>query len=318
MTHLIVAAVHLNDNAALTLNDDPDTAPKFDQLWSEVADLQASGVPVLALLGGAAKGSYARLETEFERYYSVLASFLRRHTLSGIDLDVEEQTSLQAIIRLIDHLRADFGPSFLITLAPVLTALVPYKPHLSGFSYFALDAMRGADIAWYNSQLYNGWGDASVAQDFMLAIASGWDPRRVVLGLVTSPENGSGFVPLDRLGPVVAALRAWCAAYPGITAGTEGFGGVMGWEYFNSHPEGRNAPWLWAETVGSMLAAPILPPALPPPMGGRGQLANASAPFPGESIATLTELGFSRQQAVAALNVTDGNVELAAGMLLDG
>ena len=64
VTHVIVAAIHLNDNAYLTLNDDPPDAQKFTTLWSEVAWLQASGVKVLGMLGGAAKGSYAKLDAD--------------------------------------------------------------------------------------------------------------------------------------------------------------------------------------------------------------------------------------------------------------
>lgn len=61
VTHVIVAAVHLNDGPHLTLNDHADTHPRFDQLWKEVGILQSRGVPVLAMLGGAARGSYDRL-----------------------------------------------------------------------------------------------------------------------------------------------------------------------------------------------------------------------------------------------------------------
>lgn len=64
VTHVIVAAIHLNDGPYLTINDDPPTAEKFNPLWSEVSWLQASGVKVLGMLGGAAKGSYARLDSD--------------------------------------------------------------------------------------------------------------------------------------------------------------------------------------------------------------------------------------------------------------
>jgi len=63
VTHVIIAAIHLNDGAHLTLNDDPPTADKFKTLWSEVAWLKASGIKVLGMLGGAAKGSYAKLDS---------------------------------------------------------------------------------------------------------------------------------------------------------------------------------------------------------------------------------------------------------------
>lgn len=62
ITHLYVAAIHLNDPPGhITLNDDPPNHPKFNQLWSEVKRLQDSGVKVMVMLGGAAQGSFARL-----------------------------------------------------------------------------------------------------------------------------------------------------------------------------------------------------------------------------------------------------------------
>jgi DNA damage-inducible protein 1 len=42
----------------------------------------------------------------------------------------------------------------------------------------------------------------------------------------------------------------------------------------------------------------------------------APKPITAESIAQITELGFSRDEAVAALQQTDGNVELAIGLLI--
>lgn len=63
VTHVVVAAIHLNEGPGnITLNDDPPDASKYDTLWGEVAWLQASGVKVLGMLGGAAKGSYGRLD----------------------------------------------------------------------------------------------------------------------------------------------------------------------------------------------------------------------------------------------------------------
>ncbi|KMU83223.1 hypothetical protein CIHG_01005 [Coccidioides immitis H538.4] len=66
--------------------------------------------------------------------------------------------SLDGIIRLIDRLKSDFGDEFIITLAPVATAMVHGLRHLSGFDYRALETARGSKISWYNVQFYNGWG----------------------------------------------------------------------------------------------------------------------------------------------------------------
>lgn len=67
ITHVIVAAIHLNDGAGnITLNDHRPDDKRYDQLWGEVNWLQGSGVKVLGMLGGAAKGSFQRLSGDDE------------------------------------------------------------------------------------------------------------------------------------------------------------------------------------------------------------------------------------------------------------
>lgn len=258
-THLphltvIVGAIHLNDPpGAIHLNDHPPSHPRNHTLWAELRVLQASGARVLGMLGGAAKGSFTRLdldEATFEAYYCPLRDLIRTRGLDGLDLDVEEEMSLGGIIRLIDRLKADFGPGFLITLAPVAAALQGRRrfpgsglllglplPHrllrardrtlkfagignLSGFDYEALEVMRGPSIAWYNTQFYCGWGDMSNTRGYDVIMARGYQASKVVVGLVTNPGNGAGFVDMGLVREVLLTLRQ---RYPG-------FGGVGAWE----------------------------------------------------------------------------------------
>ena len=193
------------------------------------------------MLGGAAKGSFTRLDLDdstFESYYLPLRNLIRERSLDGLDLDVEEPMSLAGIIRLIDRLKSDFGSQFIITLAPVAAALVSDRPehNLSGFSYEALEVMRGKDISWYNTQFYCGWGDLTTTQGFDVMIARGWPASKIVVGMVTNPGNGSGWVAFEILQEVLINLRE---RYPA-------FGGVMGWEYYNSLPGDKERPWEWA------------------------------------------------------------------------
>jgi len=244
LTHLILAAIHINDDPlGITLNDHDPSHPRFATLWAELRVLQASGVKVLAMLGGAAKGTYARLESAFEVYYPPLRDLVRTHALDGIDLDVEEEMSLAGIIRLIDQLRSDFGPGFVITLAPVASALLDARRNLSGFDYEALEVMRGKDIAWYNAQFYCGWGDCASPLMYEMILARGWPTEKVVVGLVTSPDNGGGWVPWQMLGSTIPLLAGRHAR----------FGGVMGWEYYNSLPGGKERPWEWARYMTALL-----------------------------------------------------------------
>ena len=383
ITHVIVAAIHLNEGPGnITLNDHTPDDKRYDQLWGEVKWLQGSGVKVLGMLGGAAQGSYERLggseenvtfpspphplyptpmltsSPQFEAYYAPLHALVSTHGLDGLDLDVEEQVPLQTITRLIARLRADFGPSFLITLAPAATALLPDPksppalrpprpmlqmpnplhptlPHLSGFSYPELEcSVYGREIAWYNTQFYCGWGDAGSTQWYDAIVSAGWAPWKVVLGVVTNPGNGAGHVPIGRLTDVCARLRE---TYKDVGGG---FGGVMGWEYFNGGGHGEDKAHVaslgieqsseqagWVAALGRVLRAEEAPRMQhrDPRLGVTPEeirrimtnLPAARAPWPAETVEQLVVLGFSDKEAVAALNATDGNVEMAAGCVFE-
>lgn len=247
VTHVILAAIHINwDPKNLTLNDHPPNHEMYTELWDEVVVLQDTGVKVLGMLGGAAKGTFARLDysesrtdipiARFEAYYAPLRDMIRQYNLDGLDLDIEEEMSLPGVIHLIDRLKADFGQDFIITLAPVATALMNARPHLSGFDHRLLEAARGPSIAWYNAQFYNGWGMMWSTSAYDEIINCGWKPEKVVVGLLTNPRHGgSGYVPLTYTAGVLSLL---VEKYPK-------FGGVMGWEYWSALPDPYH-PWRWA------------------------------------------------------------------------
>lgn len=202
---------------------------------------QDVGVKVLGMLGGAAKGSFSRLDRsaqEFEVYYGPLRDVIREAGLDGMDLDVEEEMSLGGIMRLIDRLKADFGTGFEITMAPVANAMIGGR-HLSGFDYEVLEMMRGDSIAAYHVQFYNGWGDV---RGLGAVLAKGWRPEKIIVGVLTNPGNGNGHVPWRDLTGAMRMVRESC---PSI-------GGTMGWEYFNCVTEGdgrEGRPWEWAEGI---------------------------------------------------------------------
>lgn len=208
---------------------------------------------------------------------------------------------------------------------------------MSGLDYFALERDRGGDIAWYNTQLYCGWGDAGRSDGYEAITRAGWDPRKIVLGVITNPGHGGGYVDFERLGGTVKRLRQLCSTMSteirrkegaeeqaeDMEGGKEMFGGVMGWEYFDSMPGGRQAPWQWAGVIGEMLREKIeytdVQSSGQPAASGVGFNAMTETPhaFPEKDILTLKELGFSHQAAISALNMTEGNVEYAAGLLFD-
>ncbi|MFK4090866.1 discoidin domain-containing protein [Kribbella sp. NPDC020789] len=269
VTNVLVGAIHL-DTDAVHLNDDPPEAAKFTQMWADLHAMQAQGVKVSAFVGGAAQGSFQRLDTDFATYYPRLKNLVTTYGLDGLDLDVEESMSQAGINRLIDQLTADFGTGFIITLAPVAPALSG-GGNLSGFNYETLERDRGAQIDWYNAQFYCGWGSMATTTGYDNIIARGlFTPAKVVAGVVTNSANCSGYVALSTLKSTLAAL---VAKYPT-------FGGVDGWEYFNSDPGGTSAPWQWAREMTSAMAGSTGPAnlALNKPATGSASCASTEGP----------------------------------------
>ncbi|MCR6487002.1 glycosyl hydrolase family 18 protein [Amycolatopsis sp. OK19-0408] len=242
-TDVIVGAIHLDAGSVVHLNDDPPNAAKFTRMWQDLATLRSQGVHVLAFVGGAAAGSFQRLETQFDTYYPLLRNLIRTYSLSGIDLDVEEHMSNAALNKLIDALRADFGSSFLVTLAPVATELSG-GGGLSGLNYDTLYRDRGSQISWFNAQFYCGWGSLNSTSGYDNIIRRGIVPAsKVVAGTVTNPANCSGYVAMSTLQSTVRGLKSKYAD----------FGGIDGWEYFNSLPGGTSAPQQWAQQIAPVV-----------------------------------------------------------------
>lgn len=123
ITHLIMAAIHLNEQPGhITLNDDSPSDTKFNLLWAEVKEMQDSGLRIMGMLGGAARGSFKRLDGsdgQFEAFYGPLLELIQKYSLDGLDLDTEEQMSPHGISRLIDRLKNDLGDGFIINWPPL-------------------------------------------------------------------------------------------------------------------------------------------------------------------------------------------------------
>ncbi|KIK52935.1 glycoside hydrolase family 18 protein [Collybiopsis luxurians FD-317 M1] len=236
-SHLIIAAFHLNDDKTIHINNDPPDDASFIPMWRDVARMQGSGIKVMAMLGGACQGSYKNLSKDFDTYYGLLSSCITEYRLDGIDLDIEESESLDDLVKLIQNLRADFGTDFIITLAPVASALQGGTDSFSGFKYSDLESGYGDQIDWYNVQFYSGFGTMSTTTDYTDIVQKcPLDPSRIVAGTLTNSDNGSGFVQLD---DVKTTARKLLQQYG------HRFGGLAGWEYHNSMPDSKER-WTWA------------------------------------------------------------------------
>jgi len=208
------------------------------------------------------------------------------------------------------------GPDFLITLAPVASALVsPTGGDLSGFSYFDLDAQAvNADgskqVSWYNGQFYSGFGSPASTSTYDSIVSAGWDPARVVMGILDSENDGSGFVPLTTVTETIASLKS---KYPT-------FGGVDGWEYFDAGAnDGDAEPFEWTKSIGTALFGTTTKRTAE--LEARDAEARASepafprSPFSERAIEELTERGATHFEAVRALNRTSGDALKARGLV---
>ncbi|MGO4883980.1 MAG: chitinase [Bryobacteraceae bacterium] len=240
VTDVMVAAFHLgyDSNGApyIHLNDNVPSDPMFTTMWQEVATLQSYGVTVRMMLGGAAQGSYADLFNNWSTFYPILQQTLQQYNLNGIDLDIEESVSLANAEMLINQLDTDFGSKFLITMAPVASALWG-GANLSGFSYPDLyKSSAGAKIAWFNGQFYSGFATLSSPADYERVVSFGYPANKIVAGMIANSADGSGYVNMEFVSETVGSL---VAKYPH-------FGGVFAWEYFNAEPGGVSDPIKWA------------------------------------------------------------------------
>ncbi|GAO14758.1 uncharacterized protein UV8b_04550 [Ustilaginoidea virens] len=253
LTHLIVCSLHVNENGRIHLNDYPPSDPRFYTLWNETQVLKSAGVKVMGMVGGAARGSFGNGTLDgnpatFAKYYGQLCDVIRRFALDGLDMDVEQAMSQAGIERLIERLRADFGAGFIVSLAPVASAL-SNGANLSGFNYKTLDSRMGSKIDFYNAQFYSGFGSMDSPTGYDKIVSNGFQASRVVAGQLTSPRNGRGYIPYTQLNATVVSLRK---RYGQI-------GGIMGWEYFNSLPGGTSEPWKWAQVMTEILRPNLVP-----------------------------------------------------------
>jgi hypothetical protein len=211
-------------------------------------------------------------------------------------------------VRLVNALHKDMGPDFLITLAPVASALAsPTGGDLSGFSYFDLDSQAVASngrklVSWYNGQFYSGFGSPADTSTYDSIISAGWDPSRVVMGVLDSPNDGSGYVATSTVESTVSSLKA---KYPT-------FGGVDGWEYFDAGvADGDSQPFQWVQSIGRSVFGTARENAVE---RRTGALELPPHPFSEEAVSSLTAAGATHFEAIRALNRTGGDLAAARSL----
>lgn len=311
-THVILAALHINGpNGDITLNDNSPNSTYYDATWSEAATLQTNGIKVMVMMGGAAQGSYAgRLcnksdSSVQDAYYLPLVSTLKYHKVDGIDLDIEESVPLACPVNLVTRIRQDFGPNFIITMAPVASDLTGKGGSaLGGFSYSSFDASSaGPMLDWYNGQYYSGFVVGSLESSYQRAISNGYSPSRVVMGVLDSANDGSGFVKLSAVKNTIANLKSNFA----------NFGGVDGWEYFDAGSnDGLKNPWQWTKQVGNALFGVAAKREVQ-----KRERVESVPELPG-SVAALMAKGHGQIAAARAVRLARGDEGKAEAILAEG
>jgi len=198
---------------------------------------------------------------QFREYYEPLVDLVKKYSLDGLDIDIESPTPVSLPLRLLENLYADFGPDFILTMAPFCSALAVEDDaaNFSGFSYFSLDKLAVVPnttiplVHWYNAQFYGGY--AKGVLKYREIIRDGrWDANRVVVGVLTSKgKDYSGFVRIGKLGKVIGKLRKEFNTFGGISGWEYSEAGISDKELVEGSPDGETEPWRWVEKVASSL-----------------------------------------------------------------
>ena len=239
-THWYAAALHfgqeVDGSPYLHWNDwHPDDA-RFDQAWTDLEQLtREEGVTLLFMLGGAG-GAFQVLFGHFEAYYALLRAFLQAHPcIGGLDLDVEEYVALDDVRMLIRQLDVDFGPQFVVTMAPLASSLASDVAGLGGFVYKDLwRTEEGARINWFNGQFYGGWWSLDALQAI---VANGYPASKVVMGMLYAD-----FPDADSAHRAFAVLAECCTVHPDLR-------GAFVWE----HALAPLGPCEWATQAAAAL-----------------------------------------------------------------
>lgn len=270
VTHVLIGLFHLGYNKDKTryihLNEDALDQLDWD-LQKAVDKLRATGVKVLASLGGGWVGDFGNLfedDTAYQSFYGqLLLPVLKQYQFDGLDLDIEEpnprsktdKVTTNNVQRLVQDLRRDLPPGFMITSAPVASALIN---QLSSVSQDVNYRQLIDDFDWYILQFYNSWGSLNPAQSqvtyqFVLdAVGRSYAPK-LVAGVVTNPGDLGTNASLPEQGyndraKLEGILASFVIRYPD-------FGGICGWTFQNAQSDasGNANPGRWMRLIAAAM-----------------------------------------------------------------
>lgn len=233
---IIVSSIHFgkdkNNQKNIFLNDNIPYDPVFNELWLETEKISVQGCTIMLMMGGAGF-AYKELFSDFNTYYPLLKRLITEKSwIKGIDLDVEENTSIENIKMLINQLVKDFNEDFIITMAPVSSTMITDGSSFAGFNYKELyNSKEGKHINWFNTQCY----DSFSFDTYERIIKNGYPSEKVVMGMESGQFDESSFK------EALDEIKKIKYKYPD-------FSGVFDWEYLNAPPD-KNDPSQWSRLI---------------------------------------------------------------------
>ena len=233
---IIISSLHFgkdkNNQKNIFLNDNIPYDPVFNELWLETEKISVQGCTIMLMMGGAGF-AYKEFFSDFNTYYPLLKKLITEKSwIKGIDLDVEENTSIEYIQMLINQLVKDFNEDFIITMAPVSSTLITDGSSFAGFNYKELyNSKEGKYINWFNTQCYNSFS----FDTYERIIKNGYPSEKVVMGMESGQFDESSFK------EALDEIKKIKDKYPD-------FSGVFDWEYLNAPPD-KNDPSQWSRLI---------------------------------------------------------------------
>ena len=237
VTHIHLSSIHFgtdkNNNPYIHLNDNPPNSKVFDSVWYELKKAKKLGIKIILMVGGAG-GAFQTLFSNYNTYYNLLKNLVysKKDIIDGIDLDIEEQVSINNVENLIKTIKIDFGSNFIVTMAPIQSSMQSDQPGMGGFIYKDLYKSTGSLIDYFNVQCYY---DYSV-NAYKEIINNGYPVEKIVMGSISSQDITQN----------INTIKNIVEIYPNI-------GGVFNWEYYDSPPD-SHYPGTWSQLMDEALS----------------------------------------------------------------
>ena len=236
VTHIHLSSIHFgtdNNNPYIHLNDHQPTDPIFDSVWDDLKEAKKLGIKIILMVGGAG-GAFQTLFSNYNTYYNLLKNLVysKKDIIDGIDLDIEEQVSINNVEHLIKTIKTDFGSNFIITMAPIQNSMQSDQPGMGGFIYKDLYKTSGSLIDYFNVQCYFEYS----VNAYKEIINNGYPIEKIVMGSISSQDITQN----------INTIKNIVQIYPNI-------GGVFNWEYYDSPPDSHN-PGTWAHIIYKALS----------------------------------------------------------------